>query len=135
MSHQERTRRRPYGTGSLYQKAGSWYGRWLVGDRRMNRRLGPVRQPGSREGLTRSQAERELRRRMELEQTVSPTTARLTVEEAGDKLIGHLEALGRKTSTIEGYRSALHVHLAPFFAGKRLDRIGREDVESFIARA
>jgi hypothetical protein len=44
---------RPYGSGSLYQKAGSWYGRWWIGDRRMNRKLGPVRQDGIRDGLTR----------------------------------------------------------------------------------
>jgi integrase len=127
--------RRPYGTGTLYVKAGSWYGRWLVGERRMNRKLGPVREPGSREGLTRSHAERELRRRMEQEQLVAPTTRRMTVEEAGGSLIDHLDALGRKKSTIEGYRSALNVHLAPFFADKQLDRISGEDVERFIARA
>jgi integrase len=127
--------RRPHGTGTLYQKAGAWYGRWLVGERRMNRRLGPVRTPGTREGLTRPQAERELRRRMEQEQAIALTTQRLTVEEAGERLIDHLEALGRKTSTIEGYRSALNVHLAPFFGDKPLDRITREDVERFIARA
>ncbi len=133
MSHQETTRRRPYGTGTLYQKAGSWYGRWLVGEHRMNRKLGRVRQPGTREGLTRSQAERELRRRMEREHAIVATTARLTVGEAGGRLVDHLEALGRKRSTIEGYCSALNVHLAPFFGDKPLDRIVREDVEAFIA--
>lgn len=126
--------RRPYGTGTLYQKAGAWYGRWLVGERRMNRRLGPVRQPGSREGLTRTQAERELRRRMEQEQAIAATTTRLTVEEAGERLIDQLEALGRRKSTIEGYRSAVGVHLAPFFGEKPLDRVTREDVERFCAR-
>jgi phage terminase large subunit-like protein len=48
------------------------------------------RQHGTREGLTRAQAERELRRRMEREDTIAATTARLTVEDGG--LIDHLEA-------------------------------------------
>jgi integrase len=126
---------RPYGTGTLYQKAGSWYGRWLIGERRMNRKLGPVRKPGARDGLTRSQAERELRRRMEQEQATASTAARLTVAEAGERLIDHLEALGRKRSTIEGYRSALNIHLSPFSTDKPLDRIDRDDVERFITRA
>jgi integrase len=125
---------RPYGSGTLYQKSSAWYGRWLVGERRMNRQLGPVRTPGGRDGLTRSQAERELRRRMEHDHAIATTAVRLTVEEAGERLIDHLEALGRKRSTIEGYRSALNVHLVPFFADKSLDRIAREDVERFIAQ-
>jgi integrase len=124
--------RRPYGTGTLYVKAGNWYGRWRIAGRKVNRRLGPVRKPGTREGLTRPQAERELRRRMEQEHAVA-STARLTVAEAGDRLIDHLEALGRKKSTIEGYRSALAVHLVPFFRDKPLDRISREEIEAFMA--
>jgi hypothetical protein len=27
--HPQRKTRRPHGTGTLYVKAGSWYGRWL----------------------------------------------------------------------------------------------------------
>jgi hypothetical protein len=77
--------------GAAHQKAGSWYGRWLVGDRRVNRRLGPVREPGTREGLTRSQGERELRRRMEQDQASAATTvSRLTVAEAGKRYVHHL---------------------------------------------
>jgi integrase len=98
------------------------------------RQDGAIRQSGTREGLTRAQAERELRRRTEQEQAITPTAARLTVREAGERLIDHLEALGRKKSTIEGYRSAVNVHLAPFFGEKPLERITREDVERFIAQ-
>jgi site-specific recombinase XerD len=49
------------------------------------------------------------------------------------RLLENLEALGRKRSTIEGYGSALRVHLAPPFGGKALDGITREDVEAFMA--
>ena len=62
--------RRSYGTGSLFLRrdAGgreSWYAKWRVGDRQVKRTIGLARRAGSREGLTRAQAERELRRRME----------------------------------------------------------------------
>ena len=126
--------RRSYGTGSISIRHGNYYGRWRVGGRLVQRKLGPVRQPGSRDGLTRAQAERAMRRRMEQGHAVAATAARLSVAEAGERLIDHLEALGRKRSTLEGYRSALRVHLGPFFGEKPLDRIAREDVERFIGR-
>ena len=131
--HSNRKSPRPYGSGTLYQKSGSWYGRWLVGERRMNRRLGPVRSPGGRDGLTRSQAERELRRRMDVEQPAAATGGRLTVEEAGGRLIDHLEALGRKPTTVGIYRSILRTHLAVHLRGKTLDRVEASDVERMIA--
>jgi hypothetical protein len=55
--------KRPYGTGHIYEKAGAYYGRWHTPDgQRRNRRLGPMRAPGSSEGLTRAIAERALRK-------------------------------------------------------------------------
>jgi hypothetical protein len=62
--------KRSYGSGSLFMKHGEWYGRWWVGDQRVKRALGPVREAGNRRGLTRAQAEREMRRRMEAETVV-----------------------------------------------------------------
>lgn len=38
--------RRGYGSGSLYQRAGNWYGRWYANGERVKRKLGPVRQRG-----------------------------------------------------------------------------------------
>jgi hypothetical protein len=123
------TARRPYGTGTLYVKAGAWYGRWLVGGRRMNRKLGPARQHGTREGLTRSQAERELRRRMEQEQAIAATAARVTVEDAGGRHLHHLEhVMGRAPSTVQDYRIMLDRHLVPHLGGKALERIEPDDV-------
>lgn len=126
--------RRSYGTGSLYvckDAAGreSWYGRWRVGDRRLRRRIGPKRQPGSREGLTRAQAERELSRRIDAEQG-SPH-AHVTIDDAGRQLIAHLEALGRKPTTMNTYRSLLRAHLSRL-GDTSLDRIGVHDVEALI---
>ncbi len=41
--------KRTYGTGSLVEKHGAYYGRWRTSDgRRLNRRIGPLRtEPGS----------------------------------------------------------------------------------------
>ncbi|MGH2984569.1 MAG: tyrosine-type recombinase/integrase [Solirubrobacterales bacterium] len=55
------------------------------------------------------------------------------VREAGERLIEHLTSLGRKRSTLGNYESYLRVHLAPFFGERALNRIGRGDVEAFIA--
>ncbi len=73
--------KRSYGSGSVFVKGDRWYGRWWVGDRRVKRALGPVREPGSRNGLTRSQAEREMRRRMGSE---LPSVARHERPSVGD---------------------------------------------------
>ncbi len=60
--------RRSYGTGSLYTRTSStgverWYGRWRAGGQQHGSRIGLKRVPATREGLTRAQAEKELRRR------------------------------------------------------------------------
>jgi len=59
--------RRSYGTGALYEKVDStgriaWYGKWRRDGVQVKRRIGEKRTDGSREGLTRVQAEGELRR-------------------------------------------------------------------------
>ena len=98
----------------------------------MKRRIGPKRKQGTSEGLTRSQAERELQR---LIQTERPTELgqSATVNETGHLLLAHLETLGRKRSTLSDYELNLRVHLSPFFGQKRLTKISREDVEAFMA--
>ena len=50
--------KRANGAGSIYIKHGSYYGRWVTLEGGMtNRKLGRVRRPGTREGLTHTQAE------------------------------------------------------------------------------
>jgi integrase len=129
--------RRSYGTGSLVPRKDStgresWYGRWYVGDKRIKRKIGPKRLPGSREGLTRAQAEAELRRRMA--EAVTPSrSADLTVTEAGERMIRHLESLGRKPSTISTYRSLLSSHLKPRLGKEPLSQVEPERIESLIS--
>jgi len=129
----------PRGTGSLSVRADkrgreTWYGRYRVGDRLVRRRIGPKRARGSSAGLTPLQAHRELQSLIESAGHAPATPAeRLDLAEAGERYVRHLEAVGRKPSTIEDYRSILRVHLVPAFAGRTLDSISKTDVEAFVA--
>jgi hypothetical protein len=61
--------KRSYGTGELYEKHGAYYGRWRTSDdRKLNRKVGPVRKPGASDGLTRARAERAFRKMQEAEE-------------------------------------------------------------------
>jgi integrase len=127
--------KRGYGSGALYVRGGVWYGRWYdgAGDR-PQRAIGRVREPGSRDGLTRTQAERALRRIMDSEQVIRRADrAAPTVAELGDMLVSRLENLGRKRSTIETVESHLRIHIAPWFGEVGVDEIDDGKVEAFIA--
>jgi hypothetical protein len=111
--------KRSYGSGRLYVRAYSngggeaWYGEWWAGTTRVKRKLGRKRRAGTADGLTRVQAERELRRRMETEKVVAGAKRR-TVAQAGAAYIDHLEyVMERKRTTIADYRGYLRKHLAP----------------------
>jgi integrase len=129
--------KRSYGSGRLFvykDKNGkeSWYGSWRVGSKRVQRKIGPRRAPGAKTGLTRNQAERELRKRMDND-IVLATADRHTLGQAGDKYIDHLEhIMERELSTIQDYTSYLRRHLKPFFGDGPIDKIGAPKVESFL---
>ncbi len=126
--------RRSYGTGSIGVRHGAYYGRWRAGGRMVQRKLGPVREPGTREGLTRAQAERELRRRMEEDAVVVSHRARRTLEETGRAYLHHLEhVLERKPSTVQDYLIMLERHLVPFFGEQPLERIDTDRVAAYMA--
>jgi len=124
--------KRRYGTGSMFEKRNAWYGQWRVRNRTITRKLGPIRKPGSRDGLTRKMAEARLRKLM-AEVTVTPLFERMTIEEAGERLIQQLVTKGRKASSAVGYESYLRVHVAPFFGEKSIGDITKEDIDEFIA--
>jgi integrase len=130
--------RRSYGTGSLVARrdangAETWYGLWCAGGRRVKRALGPKRGPGSREGLTRAQAEAELRRRMQQNIVVVGRAERKTVAEAGQRYLEHLERIKqRKRTTIQDYRGYLSRHLVPYFGERAFERIEPEHVEAYL---
>jgi hypothetical protein len=81
-----RTHRRSYGTGSIIKRNGVYFGKWRTGARQVMRKLGPVRAPSSRDGLTRKMAEAKLRKLM-AEVIDPPASERVTVEDAGQRLI------------------------------------------------
>jgi integrase len=124
--------KRTYGSGSLEEQRGAWYGRWWVGKRYVKRKLGEIRQPGSREGLTKKQAEMALRRKMTEVRVVVPEE-QMTFQEAGDRYLHHLEHVKqRKASTIQDYKIMLNKHLVPHFGSKAVDRTGPREVASYI---
>lgn len=135
------TGRRSYGTGQLYTRTNaagveSWYGKWRVDGRRVNRLLGERRGPWSPQGMTSKQAEVALRDAM----------AALTGVEierlAQDKLRGgktisevldaYLLARDLKQSTATDYAMHVRIHLDPFFGDKAARDIKAGDVERLI---
>jgi integrase len=130
--------RRPYGAGSLSVRVDgrareSWYGRWRIAGKQTQRRLGAVRAPGTRVGLTRSQAEAELRRQIETTTSVRSVGDRLTVAEVAAEYIDDARRRGRKRSTLSNIDSEARVHLAPFLGGKSMQAVTRQDVRDLIA--
>jgi hypothetical protein len=82
-----------------------------------NRKLGPVRRPGTREGLTRTQAEKRLR---ELMETIQVTTdPDRTVAIAGEALLAQLEARESKWAHVD---RPLYLE---WFVFEPDDRVGR----------
>lgn len=120
----QRKARRAYGSGSLIQDRGAWYGKWRIDGRQIKRRL------GSADDLTRKQAERELRRQMERVAVPSSVEA-ITFQRAAEHLMDHLTAMGRKRKTLTEYRSYLRTHLNPALGSMRVERITRADIERF----
>jgi integrase len=134
MANQSNSRtRRGYGTGSLKRVGGSWIGSWYTpGGTKIRRKVGPARTLGERDGLTVAQAETRFRKMREAER---PRTSaeRVTMVEAGEELRRRLEIRGRKKSHRLTVESDLRNHIAPFFAGKELERIEPRDIERYIA--
>jgi integrase len=130
--------RRAPGTGTLYTRTDSagretWYAKWGTAPNQVKRAIGPKRTPGTRDGLTRAQAEKKLRDLMGEEQPRKTTVGeRLTIAEVGRRYRVHLERLGRKRTTLTAVESTLRVHLEPFFGTKGLDAIRYEDVVDLV---
>src|SRR4051812_24702719 len=113
--------RRPAGTGSLFTRVDRrgrevWYGKWREGQRQVKRSLGPVREPGSTIGLTRREAEAELRKLLSIAAAVPAMRERLSVAEVGERYIHHVDHFrARKRTTVKNYRIVLRKHMIPFF--------------------
>jgi len=120
----------------VYAKDSIWMGKWYVRGKPVKRSLGPMRQPGSREGMTKTQAEAKLRDLISETSTAPPPVAEgLTVEQVGSRLITQLKAKNRKPSTVENYESYLRVHLAPHFGETPVSEITVDDIEDSSSSA
>jgi integrase len=125
--------RRSYGTGSLFVYRGAWYGQWRVGGRVVKRKVGAKREPGGRDGMTRTQAERRLRQLMD-EVRHAPPERKMTIEDAGAGYLHHVEhVMLRKPSTVQDYQSILSAHLIPYFSQRDLARITTDDFAAYMA--
>ncbi len=111
----------------------TWYGKWRVGGTQVKRRIGPKRIRGTRDGLTQTQAEAELRRIMGEVAAVPNRGERITIEDAARALMEQRRAAGRKRSTVENYESIVVNHIVPFFRSRTVDRIERRNVEAYGA--
>jgi len=131
--------RRQHGQGSLFVREDrrgreTWYAKVRVNGRQVKRVLGPKRPVGTREGLTKTQAEARLSALiLELETGPPQPVQRHSVAEVGRAYLAHLTTVGRRRSTLMEYESFLRVHLAPFFGQVAIDKIEREQVEAFAA--
>jgi integrase len=126
--------RRSVGTGHLYEKSGSYYGRWRALDGRLlNRKIGKVKSLGERDGLTRGQAERAFRG-MQEEENHNPRPAHgaqvPSVNEVADSLRELLELRGRRRSYRENCEYMQRVHIAPFMGERKISDVQRGDVEA-----
>lgn len=130
--------RRSYGSGALSVRKDArgretWYGQVWVQGRRLNRALGRKRQTGSRDGLTRAQAERKLRELLDGEARFAPTE-RHTVGEVADAFLRACAQRQLARSTLMDYESYVRVHIAPFFGSLAIAKVRERDVEDFIAQ-
>lgn len=126
--------KRSYGTGHLYEKWGSYYGRWRTSTgRQLNRRVGAVRQPGESTGLTRTQAERQFRKMQEAEELTprpEPGAPIPTVEEVATAHRRRLELRGIRKSYREACESMQRVHIAPHIGERKITDLETADVEA-----
>ena len=129
---------RSRGTGSLSERADStgrrsWVGMWRDGSgRQVKRVLGPVRVKGSPVGLSKTEANEELRKLMSAvrpaDTRVTPQSMRLTVKTVGDLIGERQRVAGRRPATIRAFEVNVRVHLVPFFGDRGLAEITRRDV-------
>ena len=133
----ERIARRSYGSGSIIERDGNYYGKWRVGGRQVKRLLGPIRSKGESDGLTRRQAEAKLREKIaEVKpEDVAPKTAssRHTITDLGALYVEHArEHKGLKETTLADYDMAVRLHLSPFFGSMPVEGIDAQRIEKFV---
>jgi hypothetical protein len=118
--------KRSHGSGHLYVKCGSYYGRWCgVDGRLVNRKVGEVRKRGEKDGITRAEAERGLRRLIEAESRrppAPPAERARTVDEVCEALRQRITLEGARLSYRQNCESMQRIHISPAMGGRRIER-------------
>jgi integrase len=129
--------KRPYGTGSLKVEDGKWRARWWVqengGRRQVRAVVGPARKPGTRIGITRSQAEDKLRTLMAERQSAPVRPDDKTLGWAADRMYASMKTVGNvEPQTVDGYVRDFDNHVRDVLGAKALTAITAEDIESLM---
>jgi hypothetical protein len=112
---------------------------WRDGSgRQVKRVLGPVRVKGSLVGLSKNEANEELRKLISAavrpaDTRVTPKSMPLTVKTVGDLIGERQRVAGRRPATIRAFEVNVRVHLVPFFGDRGLAEITRRDVDALMA--
>ncbi len=135
-----KTTRRSYGTGALFEKTDSagrvsYYGKWRSAEGvQVKRKIGPKRIEGTRQGLTRRDAEAELRRLIREVKPKAAVAERVTIADVVREYLVDLERRGGKKSTRTAIETAHRAHLQPFFGERALESVTYEDVADLAAK-
>lgn len=124
--------KRAYGTGSLYEKNGCWYGRWRTSSgQRKARKIGDTKGP---DALTKKQAEAKLREAILTDTHVAVGGGTTTVRELGLVFKSQLERAGRKPSHIESVGYHLSAHINPLLGDLPASQVIEDDVRRLVDR-
>jgi integrase len=121
--------RRPRGTGTIFVKGSRWYAQFrLPGhERPVKRSLGRVA------SMSEAQANRRALKLLNELGSAPPPTDRQTIEGIAPAFLDHVEHVRlRQRATVIDYELTLRLHLVPYFAGRKLDRITPEDLTGYI---
>jgi integrase len=127
--------KRPYGSGSLKVEDGKWRARWrpTPGAPQVRAVIGPARKPGTREGLTRRQAEAKLRELMAAKRAAPDRDDERTLAWAADRMYASMKAVGSvEPQTVDGYARDFNNHVRDVLGAKPLAAVTAEDVEALM---
>jgi integrase len=125
--------KRSYGTGLLFIKHESYYGRfWAPDGRRLSRKLGAVKSPQRPDGITRREAERRFRKVQE-DEARNPSHAidrTRTITDGCESLRRKLELEGVSRSYLGSCLSMQRVHIGPFLGDQPLRKVTTEQIDN-----
>jgi integrase len=127
--------KRAYGTGSLTIRNGQWFARWRDEDGQHSRMLGFARAGGSRDGMSKRDAEAKLREILLAAETAATRPVeRARVSELTATYLAGLERNGRKPSHIRSSGYHVSTWIDPFLGELEAHTLDERDVRRLIDR-